>query len=197
MSTLRTGMSNLITELRGMTEAGTADYSVTSSTYWSDVHLQDALDDHRKDIIFEPLQMYPVTVSSGSSSYKDYRASMGMFEATTGGTDIFYVQDSSGSVAGSANYTPDYRRGQIQFTNDQRGTVYYLTARSYDLNSAAADVWRKKAAHVAPTSFDFSTDNHSINRSQVYTHCLEMADFFESKSNNSVTSVQSWRSDVN
>lgn len=196
-STARSGMLNLITELRSMTEAGAADYSIASSVYWSDKHLQDILDLHRTDVIFEQLQMYPSITTGGSSLYLDYRSRYGMLEETTGGSAIFYVQDSAGSTIGTANYTPDYRRGQVLFSSNQAGTVYYLTARSYDLNSAAADVWRKKAAHVAPTSFDFSTDNHSISRSQVYSHCLEMADFFESKSNNSITSVSMWRSDVN
>lgn len=195
--TARTGLANLITELRGLTEAGTADYTVTSSTYWSDDHLQNVLDLHRTDLIYQPLQIYPTVTTAGSSLYQDYRAPVGMLEETTGGTAVFYIQDSSGETIGSANYVPDYRRGQIQFNASQGGTIYYLTARSYDLNAAAAEVWRKKAAHVAPTSFDFSTDNHSISRSQVYLHCLEMADFFEGKSNNSVTSVPMWRSDVN
>jgi hypothetical protein len=140
--------------------------------------------------------MYPVQIAGGSLSYQDYRSSFGYLEATTGGTAILYLQDSTGATIGTANYTPDYRRGQFQFSANQAGSVYYLTGRSYDLNAAAADVWRRKAAHVAPTSFDFSTDNHSINRSQVYKHSLEMADYFEGKSSNSVTSVQSFRSDV-
>ena len=192
----RSGMSSLITELRGLTEAGATDYTVTSSTYWSDDHLQDILDLHRHDIIFEQLSMYPVQIAGGSISYQDYRSGFGFLEATTGGTSILYLQDSTGATIGTANYTPDYRRGQFQFSANQSGSVYYLTGRSYDLNAAAADVWRRKAAHVAPTSFDFSTDNHSISRSQVYKHSLEMADYFEGKSSNSVTTVQSFRGDV-
>lgn len=192
----RTGMASLITELRGMTEAGTAEYTVAGSSYWTDNQLQDVLDLHREDVIFEQLQMYPVHVAGGSLSYKDFRSSYGFYEATTGGTSIFYVQDSTGSAIGTANYTPDYRRGQLEFSSDQAGTVYYLTGRSYDLHAAAADVWRKKAAHYAPTSFDFSTDNHSIKRSLVYDHCLQMAEFFESQGGNSIESVQLWRGDM-
>lgn len=192
----RTSMTNLITELRGYTEANVDDYTIDNSSYWSNDHLQDILDIHRKDIIFEQLSMHPVQIAGGSLSYLDYRSRFGYLETTTGGTAIFYLQDSTGATIGTANYTPDYRRGQIQFNTNQAGSVYYLTGRSYDLNAAAAEVWRKKAAHVAPTSFDFSTDNHSISRSQVYKHSLEMADYFEGKSSNSVTSVSSFRSDV-
>ena len=194
--TARSGMASLITELRGLSEAGTADYTVTSSTFWSDDQLQDILDIHREDVIFEPLTIYPTQVAGGSLSYRDYRSGYGFYEATTGGISVFYLQDATGASIGTSNFTIDYRRGRMVFTNDQRGSVYYLTGASYDLEAAAADVWRRKAAHYAPTAFDFSTDNHSISRSQVYRHCLEMAEYFESKGNNSVESVQLFRSDV-
>lgn len=194
--TARTGLANLIEELRGMCEAGTADYTVGATAYWNDDQMQNILDTHRKDIVFEQLQMYPTQIAGGSLSYNDYRSSFGYYEATTGGTAIFYVQDSTGAVQGTALYTPDYRRGQIQFASNQSGTVYYLTGRSYDLDAAAAEVWRRKAAHYAPTSFDFSTDNHSVRRSQVYQHCLEMAQHFEGKSASAVETVSMFRSDL-
>ncbi len=197
----RAGMADLITELRGLCEAGTAEYTIVGSggtaTYWDDTQLQNILDVNRKDIIFEQLKMYPYQISGGSISYTDYRSSYGYYESTTGGTSIFYVQDSTGANVGTATYTPDYRRGQIVFGSNQAGTVYYLTGRSYDLDAAAAEIWRRKAAHYAPSSFDFSTDNHSVSRSQVYKHCLEMASFFEGKSANAVETVSMFRSDLN
>ena len=192
----RSGMSELITELRGMAEAGTADYSLGASTFWSDDQLQDLLDSHRTDIIFQSLNVYPTVVSSGSASYKDYRSDYGYLETTTGGTAIMYLQDSTGATVGTANYTPDYRRGKFEFTADQRGTAYYLTGRSYDLNAAAADVWNRKAAHYAPTSFDFSTDNHSVSRSQIYAHCKEMAAQFNGFSGNSIQTISMYRGDM-
>ena len=190
----RSGLANLISELRGMTEAGLTDYGIGAVYYWSDDQLQDILDIHRRDVIFEQLQMYPNQVASGSLSYLDYRSGFGFFEATTGGTAIFYVQDSTGSTI-STGYTADYRRGVTLFSSDQRGSVYYLTGRSYDLQAAAADLWRRKAAHYA-TAFDFSTDNHSVTRSQAYKHSLEMADFYEGKSGDSIQTVQMFRGDM-
>lgn len=192
----RSGLSEFITELRGLTEAGTADYSVSGNSYWTDHQLQEVLDAHRRDVIFEQLKMYPVQIAGGSLGYYDYRSSYGFYESTTGGTAILYLQDSTGETIGSSNYTTDARRGQFQFSANQMGTVYYLTGRSYDLNAAAADIWRRKAAHYAPTSFDFSTDNHSIHRSQIYQHCKEMADYFDGNSASAVSSVQMIRSDT-
>lgn len=194
--TARTGLTNIITELRGLTEAGTADYTIAGSSYWSDDHLQDVLDVYRRDVIFEQLQMYPTQITGGSISYQDYRSSYGYYEATTGGTAVFYVQDATGETVGTSNYTPDYRRGQLQFGSNQAGSVYYVTGRSYDIKAAAADIWRRKAAHYAPTSFDFSTDNHSVSRSQIYSHCLEMANYFDGVSGSSIQTTEVFRSDV-
>lgn len=194
--TARIGLLSLIAELRSLCEANPDDYSIAGIPYWSDAQLQDILDIHRLDIIFEQLQMFPVTVSGGTLNYLDYRSSHGYLEQTTGGTAILYLQDSAGANISSANYAPDYRRGTFQFSADQRGSVYYMTGRSYDLRASAADIWRRKAAHVAPTSFNFSTDNHSVSRAQVYDHCLQMAEFFEARQNNSVQTVPMFRSDI-
>jgi hypothetical protein len=84
----------------------------------------------------------------------------------------------------------------ITFSADTLGTAYFVTGRSYDLNAAAAEIWRKKASHYAPTSFNFSTDNHSISREQVYTHCMEMAQFFDGISNTAIQTIQTYRSDL-
>jgi|GEM_PF-2020191 len=195
-ATARSGMASIIAELRGFTEASPDDYIVAGNPYWTDAQMQDVLDIHRTDVVFEQLQTYPYQVAGGSLSYTDYRSSHGYFEQTTGGTGIFYVQDGTGSAIGSANYTPDYRRGVIIFGADQAGTVYYLTGRSYDIYAAAADIWRRKAAHYAPSSFDFSTDNHSIKRSQVYQHCLEMAEHYESMSSDAIEFTDLFRGDL-
>lgn len=51
---------------------------------------------------------------------------------------------------------------------------------TYDLNSAAADVWEEKAA-VPAQDYDFSADGSQLNRSQVYKHAMQQARFFRSK----------------
>lgn len=194
----RNGMAYLITELRGLAEAGTADYSLGASTYWSDDQLQNILDQHRTDVQYQSLRVFATQIigGGGSVAYQDYRSDYDWFEETTGGTAILYLQDSTSALAGTANYTADYRRGQFQFNTDQRGTVYYVTGRSYDVNAAAADVWTRKAAHYAPSSFDFSTDNHSVSRSQVYAHCKEMASHFQGISGNSIQTISMYRGDM-
>lgn len=195
-SAARSGMANLITELRGLTEAGTADYTVGAATYWDDGQLQNILDIYRIDYIHAPLIPYPVVGTSGTSLYYEYRFNAGYFEQTTGGTAILYLQNGTGTQMGTSLWSADYRRGVFTFSADQMGTAYYITGRSYDLNAAAAAVWRKKAAHYAPTSFNFSTDNHSISRSQVYDHAIDMVKFFTGISNGAIQTVQMTRSDT-
>ena len=192
----RTGMTALIEELRGLAEAGTAEYTVGATLYWSDNALQDVLDLNRRDIVFAPLAAFPRIISGGTLQYYEYRSAYNFLEATTGGTAIFYIQDSTGATAGTALWNADYRRGVVTFVSDVQGTAFYLTGRSYDLNGAAAAIWRKKAAHYAPTSFNFSTDNHSINREQVYEHCKEMASQFDGQSWTSIRSSEMYRSDM-
>jgi hypothetical protein len=192
----RTGMTALLEELRSMTEAGTSEYTLGTTVYWSDNALQDIMDLHRLDIRFCQLKPYPNQVSGGSLVYYDYLSEYGYLEATTGGTAILYLQDSTGATLGTALWNADYRRGMFTFVNTTNGTTVYLTGRAYDMNASAADVWRRKAAHYALTSFNFSTDNHSITRSQVYDHALQMASYFENMSGDSINVVQRYRSDM-
>jgi hypothetical protein len=44
----------------------------------------------------------------------------------------------------------------------------------YDLNAAASEGWYHKAALVSG-DYDLSLDGEGLSRSQVYTHCIELA----------------------
>ena len=176
--TARDGMTDLIASLRGMTNAGTADYTIGSTAYWSDDQLQAKLDAHRMD--FYVAELYQITaIESAVVVYKTYRAPYRNLE---GGTVNFLLVDFQGTPAGTADYTADYVAGIVAFDADQAGKSWYLTGRSYDIYAAAADVWRMKAAHASETSFDFSTDNHSVKGSNVPAQCLKMADYYEKQS---------------
>ena len=178
----RTTMSALITELRGMTNAGSADYSVASVAYWTDDQLQTVLDRHKMDVRDEPLRAYPVTVSGGSVAYYDYQSGYQNFEQTgSGGSALFVVADSVGTIQGTALWSADYSRGLVTFATTTNGTAYYLSGKSYDMNGAAADVWRQKAAAYA-AAVDFSTDNHSVKRSHIVATCREMATYYQGQS---------------
>lgn len=189
---IRSGMTNLIARLRGMTNAGTADWTLGSEAYWSDEHLQDVLDARRVDLNRAPLTADPEYVS-GTTLWHDYYAPVGNFEEAASGSQYWRVENSSGVAAGTASYTVDYAAGHIRFAADQGGTAYYLRARSYSMALAAADVWRRKAAHYAER-YDVQTDNHRLSRSQVIAHCLKMAAEYEAKAG--IQSVQIVRGDL-
>lgn len=181
--TVRAGMGQLIAELRGMTEAGTADYTIAGATYWTDGQLQAILDGHRVDLVFAPLKPAPTYGAGGSLIYKDYYSAYGNFERALSGTAAFYVQDGNYNTVAPERYTPDYGRGMITFgtiTGTGGTTDYYITGRAYDLFGAAADTWRRKMSHYA-TSVNFSTDNHSVSMGAIIDNCMKMSNYFESK----------------
>lgn len=191
----RPTLADLYIELRSMTEAGTADYTINGETYWDDDTLHNVLDKHREDIYHELLIPVEEVSSGGTAVWKNYYTGYGNLESTSGGTSIFYVQDAAGDTVGTANYSTDYRRGLVAFVQNTGGSTYYFTGRSYDLNAAAADIWRRKASHVA-NAFSFSTDNHRIDRGKLHDQYIKMAEMYENRGGNSVTTIQMWRNDT-
>lgn len=162
---VRSGMSNLITRLRGNTNTGTADYVVSATTYWTDDQLEDALDRHSCRHDRERIQPEP-NYEGGTVSYTEYRYEYRNVEEA-GTATRWRIETSDGTNVSTSNYSVDYNQRRITFTADQGGTPYFLTYYSYDLERAAADVWDDKAAHVSDR-FDLKTDNHDMKRSQLH-----------------------------
>jgi hypothetical protein len=187
----RTGMVDLIADLRGLTDANVDDYTIAGIPYWSDKQLQDILDNNRTD--FKWAEM--TAQEEGDSTWLDYTIGWGNFEQTSGGTAIFIVQDIRGDTVSASGYSVDYRRGVVTFNTDTGGTDYFVTGRSYDLNGAAADVWRRKLVHYH-TAVDFKTDNTSIDRSQLYKNAQEMVAYFEGMASGGFASIDVLRSDT-
>ena len=174
----RTGMQTLIDTVRGFANAAPDEWEVTSDssivTYWSDDEIQRVLDRHKVEHIHAPLE--PVTsYSGGSAVVLQYRTGIANIE---GGTAVFKVEDVAGTVS---DYTADYTRGIVTFATDQSGKTFYWSGFAYDLYAAAADIWRMKASHVAGL-VDFSTDGHSVKRSQQAQQYLNMSQYYQSRS---------------
>lgn len=191
----RLGMSELITELRTLTAAGTADYSLAGSVYFSDEYLQGVLDKNRVDFRREALMTEP-TYDNGTTRYYDFYFKRRNVEGTASGTPAWRVENAAGSVvaAGTALYSVNMDAGVITFVADQGGTPYYLSGREYDLNRAAAVIWDKKAADVWD-AFDLKTDNHDMTRSQKYKHATDQAAKYRAMAKPRVSRLV--RSDVN
>lgn len=188
--TVRDGMASIIADLRGMTNAGTADYSIGAVTYWTDTHIQNAADRHAED--FFRIDVSPqLEYSGGAITYLRYYLPVeGDYESGT----AFLVENGAGSAIGTALYTLDPLRRVVTFAADTDGEVYYFTGRRIDMNAAASDIWQIKASYYA-NKFDFSTDNHSVKYSQVAAQCLKMAEKYASMSTGANASVEMFRSD--
>jgi hypothetical protein len=166
-------MSDLVQTVRELSNAGTNEMTVGTTVYWSDDHIQTALDNNRKDFQFMPTEVYPEQ-AVGSVVYKEFHTEP-YIEAGTN----FYLQYAGGTVVGTALYSVDYTRGVITFTNDTAGTAFYVTGRTYDVNMAASEIWKRKASNVA-NQVDWSSDNHSVKNSQVFQFYTKQAEYFAS-----------------
>lgn len=193
----RSTMTYLINEVRVRTNAGTASSLETHGTvaYWGDDQIQDVLDRHRVDIWRLPLNAQP-TYNGGTVVYQNFPTDQTYLEETDAGTAVFYLEDGTNTQVGTALYNVDYQRGFVTFGSDTGGSAYYMTARSYDPDAAAAEIWRIMSSWYA-TDFDFSTDNHSVKKGDIIDNCMKMAAFFESRSKTGGFNVTTlWRSDI-
>ncbi len=190
----RAGMTDLLSELRGLAHAGTADYTLVGVTYWTDAQLQAELD--RAGYTWRMLRLEPVSsLIGGTTFYYDYAIPAGTrWERSTSGTAYWRVTDEVGMTQGTSLYSVDWDRRVITFGADQAGSARYLNGRTYDLNRAAARVWRQKASYYA-AEVDWSTDGHRVNASQAYEHCIQMAEELEALAG--MGSAQMFRADAN
>lgn len=173
----RSGLANAIKELRNMCNAGTADYTLSAVTYWSDDQLQQVLDQYRTDFR-EALEMMP-TYTGGSVIYKEFYFSNPWVEHAESGSVAWRVETSDGiGTAGTADYSVNYHARNITFNSDQAGTIWMLHGRKFDIFKAAAHVWRHKASSYGAV-YDVSTDNHSLKRSQLVENARKMALYYE------------------
>ncbi len=191
--TARSGMVDLLSELRSLANVGSDDFKVGGEPQFTDGRLQRILDQSRTEHYREEM-LAVEAYQGGTPIWKDYYTGVQFLEQTTGGTAVFYIEDGAGQNVGTAQYTMDYLTGKAVFSASTGGSVLYWYGRAYDMNRAAAEVWRRKASYYA-TQYDFSTDNHRINRSALYKQCLSMAQEFEARAMTAST-VTLTRSDV-
>lgn len=190
----RSGMVDILAELRGMTETNANDYTISNQVFWTDKQLQDILDRHALEIEYEPMILVP-SRKAGGYSYTDYYVNHKWLEQDATGIGAFKIQDINGGTVSAALYSVDYALGEVTFITDQGSTIpYYVTCISYDINAAAAEVWHKKSGHYA-SAYDFSTDNHSMKRSQLMVQAQQMASYYLGLSNEGALNIPLGRSD--
>jgi len=192
--TSRSGMVDIVAEVRKLTSTGPADYTIAGNPFWTDAQIEAELDKEYEYIAYQTMEAVGTKGTSGAYTYTTYYVGYEWLEQTDGGTATFYVQDPNGALIASSGYSVDYQNGVVEFTANTLGAVRYVTCYSYDVNAAAASIWRRKAAYYF-SAVDFSTDNHSIKREQIYAHCKEQAEYFESLSEDASESADLVRSD--
>jgi hypothetical protein len=165
-------MINLINRVRGLSDAPST-YTDSSTPYWSDDDIQNILDSNATFVIDDLLTDRPQTIGGGTVNYLVYQSHYRDLEEAASGTARWIVRDGNGADAGTANYTTNYRQGQITFSSDQAGTAYYLTGYSYDVHAAAADLWLERLANFADW-YKFSADNQTFDRQQAFDHAMKM-----------------------
>ena len=198
--TIRSGMTELVQLVRQYAQAGTAEYTLGTDTYWSDAHLQDVLDRNRTDAYRESLA-YEITYTDANiAQYLDYYFEYGNAERASSGSAIWQVEDAAGSAIGTATYDVEYGARHITFNNSTAGSALYLNYHYYNVEMAASDVWQMKAANVAG-NFDVRTDNHDLKRSQKFDQYMKMASYWRARalSSQGANTGESYliRSDVN
>lgn len=175
--TIRSGMTELIRLIRQLAQAEDGEYEVAGETYWQDEHLQDVLDVFRTDVYEESIYPVPQFIS-GATVYQNYYWANPNVERADSGTAIWQLRNMNGEAIGTANYSVDYPARRIRFGTPTDGSWCALNYSVYDINRAAAEVWRRKAANVA-NRFDIKTDNHDLKRNQLRQNYLDMAKYYE------------------
>lgn len=174
---LRAGMIENIRQLRAMSQATDSEYALLGENYFTDDQLQTVLDRYRLDVYQEMIEPIPYSEHS-TTIYRDYYFRNGHVEAASSGTLIWQLQNSSYNAVSTADYSIDYNAKLIRFSSTTDGGYHFLSYRSYNLNAAAAEVWRMKAANVAGR-FDIRSDNHDLKRSQLTAQYLKMAEYYD------------------
>ena len=165
----------LVDDLRQMVSAGTAEYSVNATSYWSDAQLQTALDHHRKLLNFEQIEWMPYVQAGGSLAYTrgEVCSNYALIPGTAGGT----VQNAGGTAVSS--WTLD-RDGYISFAADSRGSAYFFTGWSYDMNAAAAEICENWATSLKGL-VDVQSDDQQLKLSQKVQTLKDMAAGFRGR----------------
>ena len=68
----------------------------------------------------------------------------------------------------------------VQGTGSPTQTANSNWIPTYNLNSAAAQIWDEKAATIS-NQYDFKADGGDYSRSQAYKHALEQAKYYRSR----------------
>lgn len=181
-------MQAILTELRSMTGAGTAQYESGGTTYWTNAQIEAKLAQRVSGLLVQyPVTLIPSLSSEGSLVFLNGTVHIaGTLDVETAGLVTFW----GGQIPGTAAIEPN---GIITFTESQVASMPLLSGTVYDLYGAAADVLTDWASAVK-LGYDLTTDGQKLSRSQRHEQLLEQADAYRKRS--VIGTVQMRRGDV-
>lgn len=155
----------LIAEVRRLTGAGTAEYAVDSTSYFTDNQIEQVLDSRRIRLARVPIN-YEYELSGGTTIYtKGYVGYKWLEGTTSGGTAGFIISNSQGSVIAGTLYTLSPEDGYVEFTADQHGSLRYVTGWIHNPYKAAVDILTSWIIELGK-QVDWASDNMRVNRGQ-------------------------------
>lgn len=169
---VRETLTDILAELRGMTDLVATSESSPDYGLFEDEALQTLLDRFGRVEIRDWATSPVMQLENGYSvnTVYDFPVPGPYFRY-----EVVTLVDSSGYDA--LNYTVDYTLNQATFTADQSGYTYRLRGNGFNLNAVAAKIWKKKAA-LRASMIQFKAGDHTLYEYQEYEHCLQMAQFY-------------------
>ncbi len=160
--TLRTGMTDLVAEVRSLTGAGTAT--------WSDEEVQRFLDRRREDYYGEPIRGVARQLP-GSVTYQAFYAPFPL----ESGTAAFVLTDALGGTVAAARYSLEADTGLVTLTAGTASSELFLTGRRHDPWAAGADLLEAWAGSRSVDGWALTQDQQTLSRAERITSMLEAA----------------------
>ena len=165
---VRDAMIPLVTRVRDLI-GDPASPSVAPK--FSDVQVEQALDEHKRFVRYAPLVVDPTRANGGILSYNVFFAKVGDWEA-----DATLYGPSYQTLTPA---TSDFLAGVWTFAANQPLPVL-IFGQTYDIYGAARDLLRRWAASYA-TAFTFTADGATFQRGAIQQQLRDLANEYESQ----------------
>lgn len=167
----RAGVDYVIAQVRRLTGAGTAEYSLieqegSTVTFYTDEQIEEILDSRRIRLSRHQVVYEPELSTAGSTVYQHAKIGFAWVEDETAGgsNNDMKITDNQGSVIGTADYTFSAEDGYLAFGSNQAGSARYISGWVHNPYKAAVDVLTSWLNELVKQP-DFQTDNMRVWRS--------------------------------
>lgn len=169
--TTRNGTDYIIAQVRRITGAGTAEYTLVDQagatvTYYTDEMIEEILDSRRIRLARHQVSYEPEISTGGTTLYQHARVGFAWCEDESAGgiNNDMKITDNQGSIIGTADYTFSAEDGYIAFGANQAGSARYLSGWVHNPYKASVDVLTSWLNELVKKP-DFQTDNMRVWRS--------------------------------